>query len=359
MKRYILLLATSFVVICAMGNIAPPKAFISEVFFDGSGNWTIELGFYPYYYSEIDSIRIESSTGSSIINFCTLTPGGGSPNFDSITVITKLNLVAPVSINPNADYIKVTSYIFGYGTYDYVAFGNYPGSFLDCKQNSESIAYVSYSLGPAYTSSFCIDRSPTPGYGNDTTGAMCNFSGKVYDLSGNAFTNGMFSLPPLMNTTIEIQPDGSFFERVFARRYMFDTLTLYFPPWPYAAQTYTVEHVDFCVRPDGQHTQDIITTSLVTAIDKHKPDNENIVVVSPNPFTEKVSFYFNMGKQYPGDEITLSIYGPDGRLLKQVKLTVDQNSYEWIPDESVPAGVLVFTLMKNGQTVKSGKLLKL
>jgi len=360
MKRFLLIFTTSIIVTVAIGNIAPPKAFISEIYFNSGGSWSIELGFSSYFVSEIDSIKIESSTGGSKINFFTLIPGGGFPNFDSLAVITNLNLITPVSINPLADYIKITSYILGYGTYDYIAFGNYPGSYLDCKQNGESISYLAYSYGPAVRMSFCVDKSPTIGFGNDTTGALSSFSGKVYDPSGNVFTQGFFSLPPYrLNIDINIQPDGSFLERVFSRRYTFDTISIYFPPWPFTVQTYKVEHVDFCVRPDTMHTQDIIATSLVTAVDKHELDQESLVVVSPNPFTEKVTFFFNMGNPNPADEISLAIYGQDGRQLKQIKLTVFQNKYEWIPNEFIPTGVLVFILKKNGKTGKTGKLLKL
>ena len=249
--------------------------------------------------------------------------------------------------------------MFGNGTYDYVAFGNYPGSVLDCKQNSESISYLTYSEGYALCRSFCIDKSPTMGSGNDTTGALSSYTGKVYDLSGNAFTQGFFPLPPGLNINIDILPDGSFSERVFSRRYTFDTITIYFPPWPYTHQTFVIAPVDFCLEPDTLHSQDIITKSLVTAVDGHDPDDENAVVVSPNPFTHKVTFFFNLRNPDPADQLSLSIFNLDGRQLKMINLTFNQKKYEWIPDEFIPPGILLFHLKKNGHTITSGKLLKL
>ena len=358
MNRLLLILATSFIVTGAVCNIAPPKAFISEIYFGSSGNWTLELGFYSYFYSGIDSIIIESSGGSSKITNCALVSGGGYPCFDSVAVITNANLFVPVPVNPLADYIKVTSYVSGYETCDYVAFGNYPGSFLDCRQTGESVAYAAYDPGGAMTRSFCIDRSPTIGYANDTTGVLSNFTGKVYNLSGNVFTQGFFSLPPLDNTTIHIQPDGSFFERVFARRYTFDTITIYFPPWPYAHQTYVIDPVDFCLRPDTFHTQDIIAKSIVTSGEKHETDQENAVVVSTNPFTDRVTFFFNIPGLGLPDDVEFAIYGQDGRQLKQLRLAMNQKKWEWVPGEHIPAGLLLFQLSKNGQVIKSGKLLK-
>lgn len=342
----------------AEANVIPPKAYISEIFFNSSGNWTIELGFLNYSTADIDSIIIETSAGSSKVNFYTLIQGGGYPNFDSLAVISDINLNTPLMIDPLNDYIKVISYILGFSFTDYVALGNYPGSFVDCRQSGESISYLVYLTGTDLRRSFCVDKSPSIGSGNDTTGALSNYAGYVYDLPGNVFTQGFFALPPGLGITININPDGSFVDRVFARRYTFDTIRIYFPPWLYIFQTFTVEHVDFCLKPDTLQIQNIITTSLVTAVDKHEPEN-NVVVISPNPFTNKVSFYFNLDNQNPAEDMSLSIYNQDGRRLKQIKLTTQENKIEWIPDEFIPSGALIYHLMKNGQVIKSGKLLKL
>ena len=149
-----------------------------------------------------------------------------------------------------------------------------------------------------------------------------------------------------------------FSERVFSRRYTFDTITIYFPPWPYTHQTFVIAPVDFCLEPDTLHSQDIITKSLVTAVDGHDPDDENAVVVSPNPFTHKVTFFFNLRNPDPADQLSLSIFNLDGRQLKMINLTFNQKKYEWIPNEFIPPGILLFHLKKNGRTISSGKLLK-
>ncbi|HPS62846.1 MAG TPA: hypothetical protein PLK82_07285 [Bacteroidales bacterium] len=196
MKSVSSLLLTILVAASAQANVTPPKAFISEVFFSSSGDWTIELGFYPYYYSEFDSILIESSSGSSRISQCSSIAGGGWPNFDSLAVITSANLVYPVAINPLSDYIKVSSYMFGYVHSDYLAIGNYPGSVVDCRQGTESIIYITYFSGGQVLKGFCIDQSPTIGFGNDTTGAMATYSGMVFDPSGNVFPEGLLYIPP-------------------------------------------------------------------------------------------------------------------------------------------------------------------
>lgn len=69
-----------------------PRANISEVFVDANDDWTIELGFHEYAIQEIDSIRIETTSGSSILSNFILIPGDGFPNFDSLSVIDNLHL---------------------------------------------------------------------------------------------------------------------------------------------------------------------------------------------------------------------------------------------------------------------------
>jgi hypothetical protein len=97
----------SLITIFAQGNAAPLRAFISEILASESGTWTIEMGFYAYHLVYIDSIRLETSSGSSIILYFPVIPGGGLPGFDSLALITQNNLASPVSIDPYGDIVKL------------------------------------------------------------------------------------------------------------------------------------------------------------------------------------------------------------------------------------------------------------
>jgi len=361
MKKSIAVLIFIALVSSTRGNVAPPQAWISEIIVDSSGNWTIEMGFYEWDLLSIDSIRLVTSSGSSIITSFTLIPGGGSFCFDSLAVITDDNLANPITINPNGDLVKLISclHIWGEDPVDSVAFGDYPGSMLSCIHEGESVIFAMYNVGTGGTWGFGIDSSPTIGTINDTTGAMGNFSGIVYDLAGNPFTGGYFSLPFIESMVIHINQDGSFSERVLSHRITFDTIKLHLPLRPYTIETYTIEPVDFCLRPDSSYNQDIVTTSLVIGIEEKEKDDENTVVISPNPFSEKVVFYFNLKNSDPADEISLSIYSLEGRELDRVRLLPDQKRYEWTPGGAVSPGTLIYRLEKNNQTLKSGKFIKL
>lgn len=358
MKTFILLVVIFGSTLSSFCNIQMPRARISEISFDSDSSWTIELGFFAWSVTEIDSIRIETSSGSSVIDNFTLIQGGGWPNFDSLALITNLNLVVPITINQDSDYVKLISYIWGNETTEYVAIGNYPGSVLDCISDNESICYLIYEQSMGYTASYCIDKSPTIGFGNDTSGALSTFSGFAYDLNGEPFSEGWFPLPLIHNTVIRINSDGSFSERIFSRRHTFDTIKIYFPATKYN-EVYEIEPMNFCLRPDSIHIQDIITTSLITSINEQQNNIRNIVTIFPNPFTNRVKFYFKLDNFKSSDEISLVIYSQNGNIIEQKQLAPNQIKYEWLPSGSLPNGILIYRLLCNGKIVNSGKLVRL
>ena len=256
MKKYLLLLILILTLSLSWGNIYMPRAHVSEILIDSVGSWTIELGFYDIDNTTIDSIRIETSTGSAMIISYTLIEGGVSPNYDFISVITNANLDNPITIDPMHDYIKIISYLPESEYFDDVAIGNYPGSVLDCIRSGESIIYLVYEQSMGYTGSFCIDKSPTIGYGNDTCGALGSFSGKIYNPDGIVFTEGWFPVPQLHNTIIYINSDGTFSERIFSRNYNFERVDIRFQPWPYTVESYKIDAIDFCLRPGSSPHQE-------------------------------------------------------------------------------------------------------
>jgi hypothetical protein len=361
MKKSLVIFLLVALVSFVRGNVIAPRAYISEILVDSSGNWTIEIGFYEWDLPSIDSIRLVTSSGSSIITSYTVIPGGGEFCFDSLSVITNDNLANPITINPNGDLVKLISYLnpWGEDPVDSIAFGDYPGSKLSCIHEGESVMFAMYDIETGGTWGFGIDSSPTIGTINDTTGAMGNFSGIVYDLEGNPFTGGYFCLPFIEDMVMHINPDGSFSERVLSHRITFDTIKLHLPNRPLTIETYTIEPVDFCLRPESSHYQDIITTSLVTGIEEKGDAGGNVVVLSPNPFSDIVLFYFNLKNSNLSDEISLSIYSLDGRKLDRVRLLPDQKRYEWIPGGAVSSGTLIYRLEMNNKTLKSGKFIKM
>jgi len=227
-------------------NIAPPQAYITEIQVDSSGSWTIELGFHEMSMLFIDSMRLETSSGSAQILQLNYLPGYTIYYYDSLALVTNANLSNSLTIDLSCDYVKLYSYAFTGNlvvSVDSVVFGSYPGSFLSQVSPAQSMAEVGFMQGPGWCGSFCLDNSPTLGLPNDTAGSLSTLFGMVYSIDGNPFTEGSF-LFDRGNFFIYIQPDGSFSQRIFACDYYEDTINIYFPPWPYTTVSYVIDPVD-------------------------------------------------------------------------------------------------------------------
>jgi hypothetical protein len=334
-------------------NVIVPRAWISEILIDSAGNWAIEMGFADIPSSVFDSVLLVTSSGSSIISFFEVNIDGGMEPFDSLSVITNENLVSPVFINPQGDFVRLVTYLWGNEATDEIVFGNYQGSFLDCIYQGESVVCHDWD-------EFCIDTSPTIGTKNcDGIGYYGVFSGQVLDPAGIPLTGGYVKI--IGNGTLSLSLDslGYFFEGDLARRYTFDTIKHFHPPWPNNGDIYTVEPVDFCLRPDSSVYQDIICTSLVMGIEEEIPKTESMVVVAPNPFTDHVTFYFKLPGQNKEEEMQLSFYTLEGKMIERMELSASMQKTDWFPESNVPAGVLVYQLEKDGKVVKTGKFTRI
>jgi hypothetical protein len=354
MKRCFLLSAFVILGFLSSGNVLPPTAYISEVLVTDYVTWSIEIGFFEYSHMDLDSIIVESSTGRSKIMSLTLFPAGGFPSFDSLAVITYANLSHIIYFNPMGDYVRILSYSYGgWLTSDYVAYGNYPGSELDCMNNGQSVNYIDTFFGDG----FFIDSSPTIGLPNDDDGSYSILSGTIFNLTGSVFTEGHFTIPSSAYMFFNISPDGSFSDYLLSSRIHIDTVVVFIPGPPSRTETYTVEPIDTCLIPYATYHADIVTTSLVTNITK-PPTAYKKITPSPNPFTNTIDFFINLKGLSENAEYNLVILNPEGKQLEKIGLTVNQTNVQWTPNVSLVPGTLVYQLISKGQCMESGKLIK-
>ena len=330
------------------GNAGPPMALLREVFVESSENWAVEL--WLYQESGIDSIQIGFSSGhSKVSNYTLISP-------DDLVLIDNSNLINPISVNPDGDYIIIRSWGMGYWHYDSLAFGNYPASYLDCVSGGESYAFVEVLTGACWREGFSIDQTPTLGYENDNIDAIAYFTGNVYDPYGEPINNGKLIFGR-ENLHYNLLGGGSFGGQIFAHRYYAETIKIKSDTYPYSSKTYTIQPIEFCAVAGDTIQEEIICTGFVDV--NEAIDQEPLVVVSPNPFSSSIVFYWKIPELQSNDQVGLCIYDQQGRQSLKEKIQPNVQMFKWIPAENLPSGVYVYHLLKNGARISSGKLIRL
>jgi hypothetical protein len=360
MKKTVIILLFLLVSGRLFSNVAPPQAHISEILFDSQGHWTIELSFLNYDLFLIDSMRVETSSGSSRITGFSLSPGGGFPYFcDSIALITSANLQNPLNINPVNDYIRVISYNYGLATIDSVSIGSFPGSYINYLLPGQSVAKVIAVLSMGTSPSFCLDNSPEPGVCGDTIGTLGTLSGSVYDTNGSVFTTGFIVIGNVQNLTANLNPDGTYSQRVFARAYPMNSIEHWWhDSISWYVKVYSIEPVAPWVEPGTSVTCDIHTKALISST-REKKSNDNSIIVYPNPFTQEVSFYLDNALKNGSAPVKIEVFDPHGATVFVSPVNQNKERIQWSPGNSLPAGYYVYRITLNGQLLKTGKLVKL
>jgi hypothetical protein len=349
MKRFSTIIFAILLSYCiSLGNSAPPSAKFRELLVDSLGNWTVELDLnYP---NSIDSIQIGFSSGiSTVANFNIFPP-------DSLTVIDNSNLIAPISVNPEGDYIIVKSWGGGYFHYDSLAFGNYPGSYLNCAEFGDSYAFIWYYTSINFHLGLTIDKTPTMGIENDSSGAVAYFTGSVFDPQGNLITEGtiIFGLEDLY---FKINANGTFHDPIFAHYYYADTIVIKSASYPYTFTSYCIQPIEFCGIPGSVIQEDIICTGFVK-VDEMIED-EPLMVVSPNPFSSTITFYWEIPELQVNDQVELFIYDQQGKQSLNEMIQPNVQTYKWNPGEDLPSGMYIYHLVKNGESISSGKIIRI
>ena len=365
MKKICLFILFSVFALSSFANPYIPRAHLSELYIDNVGNWTLEIGFYEMDFWDgilpIDSIVIETSSGTARIVSYNLIAGGGTGGFDSLAVVTVANLSTPLSINQSGDFVKIRS--DGYYMGEFFSFGDYPGSMLSCIHNGESITRI----GDNEFNNFAICKNPSIGYNNIPEDAMATIEGTFYKPDGTAFGAGTiilfhtyfnYSTYIYPYASIAVQGDGSFSESMHARSYSFDTI-LYYPAGRQNYQAYSVNHVNQCFRPDTIIYQDIRATGLIEGINLPNEDFENSVITSPNPFSGNIVFYFNLKNINSGDKLKLLIFSADGKEIERRVIFPGQTRFDWNCSENIGNGIFIYQLIINNKVVKSGKIIKM
>ena len=295
MKKFLLLIIISLTcIVITNANplpVPPPMIGVSEIGFDSDGNWLIELGYKNLYdsYNDADSIFICSSTGRAKLKNLKF------DDFAGIMLVRNDSLLTNLDINPAGDSIQIEYYYFYEKlVYEPLVFGNYRNATLMCPKTEQSIAsYFVFDSMNIYNSSskssnvYSIDKSPTFGVENDSTGMCGTLNGKIYDLDGHLLTNSIhnFSTHGLFN----FQPfsDGSYSVRAFSLK---NKISQIYYSEGYNIFTAHILPIEYDMMPDSVITLDI-HIQKITAVDEIKSNPISVFKVSPNPVKNLVFNY--------------------------------------------------------------------
>jgi copper(I)-binding protein len=97
----------------------------------------------------------------------------------------------------------------------------------------------------------------------------------------------------------------------------------------------------------------------VTVKEGEGNNDASTVTIAPNPFSDRVVFYFNLKNTESDNIMNLSIQSLGGKVVHQITLSTDQKKYEWIPSVSIPAGPYIYRLEKGHNIIKTGKFVRL
>ena len=392
MKRFILLIAISLCFSSFFNDlksnpiiVLPPQAFISELVFNPSHQWTLELEMFIDQYMQvngaIDSIVLKSnSSRAKLISF--------PLEHYILFTITSANLNGPFILNYLQDTLRVITYgdssqsfLYGNPVNTHMLVFGYTNCEIPVLLDGQSICAREKEHGnPRY---FYLDNSPTIGIENDTIGATITLTGNFYDIRnilidytpnqhGFALQVNadpcMGGYPPqsyfCLLDWFTFNQQGQYSTSLLSRNGKVDNISyLYWNGSPYgysSEELLPCEHFSFFLEPGGSITHDIHLTDSSFLVGTHEiPANLNqkiSVICAPNPVSETGTFFISSSE--PLENAALVIHSANGSKVLTLPVPPLSKSMITFTHEQLGApGLYIFTLLQNSKPVKTGEIL--
>lgn len=348
MKRYCF---TTFMIgifmMVGANPLVPPNVALSELAFDSDGNWVMEIQcFDGGPYMAIDSIQIESSSGSSTLLRINYT----SPY---IILISNDSLNTSLDINPLGDSIQVTYYGFLFpGFVDALVFGNKVTSRIRSPKPGESIAGV--PLRFQYEGVYSIDISPSFGVENDTAGMCATLKGNIYDMNHELLNidNAKFWFQSGAGDLYS-QSDGSYTTKIYSFNNLINRLFYYSSSnkWMWVQ----IDTLNIVGEPDSIITRDIhLLSSIISDIDEVELGTESIFEINPNPIKD-YSFSYKVSVPVISSESFIELTNLSGQRVAVYPINESSGSVT-LPSD-IPGGNYVVRLFVNRKNYATSKII--
>ena len=362
--------------------ILPPQAFISELVFNPSHNWSLEMEMFIDQNSQvvgvIDSIVLQcGSSRARLVSF--------PAEHYSLFTITSANLNAPFTLNYLQDTLRVISYADSAHYFDGPAVNThmlvygYPTCEIPILLVGQSICAREKEHGnPQY---FYLDNSPTPGAENDTIGATIHLTGKFYDARGHLISYTLnqhnFALPinvdpnmwgfQLFYSPMDVftfDSEGNFTTTLLSRNSSFNKISYLYGT--HTSYGYSINQLlpcagfSFFTGPGETMLHDIQLSDssfLVGIKNPQETARQDIsVICAPNPVSQSGAFLITADK--PVENGAIIIHSASGSIMLKLPVPHLSNSMISFTREQLGApGLCFFTLLQNGKPIKSGDII--
>jgi hypothetical protein len=334
-KIYVLFFLLTVGLTINANPIALPTIEISELYFDESDNWKLELGYYEVNQNDltIDSIFLYSTTDTIKI-----------PTYEFISttgvfVITADSLDSEFRIKRFADTIKVLSYSMEQPFEDVLIFGNLPGATINYPRQGQSIS--------KYWMYYTKDNSPTIGLSNDTIGTCGTVKGIIYDKYSEPVDAKTFRL----DNYFETSENGEYSARVYSKPSTFNRID--YKTGQYSTQSISITEISYIMEPDSVIEIDIyLLDTLATGINDINVSNTPISIY-PNPISKNGELKVNIDLPIITSDIYIEIIDLNGKIIKKKK--INQNSSSIIaPDKS---GFYIVRTILDSEIILSNRII--
>jgi hypothetical protein len=311
-----------------------PTIEISELYFDDSGNWKLELGYYDVDQNEftLDSIFLYSSSGTVKLPAYEYTGSTG------VLVITKDSLDTDFIIKRYADTIKVVSYSMEMPYEDMLIFGNIPGAQISYPRQGQSISKYYFYISK--------DKSPTIGVPNDSLGMCGTLKGVVYDQYSDPVQSRILVLDNNFKTT----ENGEYRARVYSKPSYFNVIWYRISEYNY--HSIPIDQISYVMEPDSTVELDLyLLDSLIAGT--RDPEDEIPVRIFPNPVSVNEKLTVITDLPVMTSDVWIEMIDIQGKLIRKERI---QGRSTLVP---LPAaeGMFIVSVRLDNQVIYSGRIL--
>ncbi|WP_346860393.1 T9SS type A sorting domain-containing protein [uncultured Draconibacterium sp.] len=353
---FILFILTLSVNVNLFANIAPPQAYISEIYIDSLNNWYIELGFPEKPEDFLDSLFIETSSGTfKVLNYDSIIECSEGW-FPYLLVLSKENIENSFTLNRSNDFVAIKSFLRNMELKDELIFGNRSSSNFNKLEYGCSISHVKDFNG--HSGYYSLDNTPSIGRYNDINGVAGTIQGYLYNQNNEPIPNSVIRG---FIGNLETDENGFFYGEVLSRTYKLDTFRI--------RENTTYKKYIYC-----RDTINIIPNSTIDkdlylfSVENYNPYDEIVVTefnlnVYPNPFDEYLRVIIDIPSATPVNNSLFSIYNSSGKFITSQKLTMNRTIITFTNEDfnNNGSGLYFYVLTIDGRRVdiKNNQIIKL